>query len=273
MTTHINNEFLFFQYLPSKGDLCFVFNTYPSSETRRAVCSLGLCSHPHFIHPSPNKTVFVGFLWCFGVFTFVVVWLTKRNAQRSSFSFFISNTYSSKSKNNGSGFLGCVSSSSFHLSGSPKNCLVVFVLPSFIHLSPPKTVVGIVLVLLLMLLAGHKSSSQSWTRKEETNEFFSPSFKTFPLQIETKTKWALSSCVYILILFISLLPKTFIVVFELSSFHRYQSPRNWFCSFFVVLIACNSPNKSIFCSFGVVFLCFLSFGAVADGFKVCCCTG
>jgi hypothetical protein len=58
----------------------------------------------------------------------------------------------------------------------------------FIHLSLPKTVVGIVLGLLLVLLAGHKSSSQSWIRKKQTNEFFFPSFKTFPLQTETKTK-------------------------------------------------------------------------------------
>jgi hypothetical protein len=58
------------------------------------------------------------------------------------------------------------------------------------HLSisrPPKTLVGIVLVLLVVLVAGHKSLSQSWTTKKQTNEFFSP-FKTFPLQIETKTK-------------------------------------------------------------------------------------
>jgi len=203
--------------LQRRSLFCFVFNTYPSSETRRAVGSLGFV-FPSSFHPSVSPyncfcwffVMFVGFHFC------CCLRLTKRNALRSSFFFLISNTYSSKSKNNGSGFLGCVSSSSFHLSGSPQNLLVVFVLPSFhpslspqncrwncpcvvvgphfIHLSPPKTVVGIVLVLLLVLVAGHKSSSQvtkfchrAGQEKNRQMSFF-PSFKTFPLQTETKTK-------------------------------------------------------------------------------------
>ncbi len=216
--------------------------------------SLGLCSHPHFIHLSPHITVFVGFLWCLRVFTFVVVctWL-RETPKEVVFFFLISNTYSSKSKNNGSGLLGCVSSSSFHLSGSPKNCLVVFVLPSF-HpsLSPQNCCWNCSCVVVgargwpQKLVTGHKISSQSWTRKKQTNEFLSPSFKTFPLQTETKTKWALSSCVYILISFISLPPKAFIVVFELSSFHPYLSPETGFVHFVLSSLHATPPTKAYF---------------------------
>ncbi len=231
-----------FQYLPFKW--------------KKESCGLLGFVFPSSFHPSVASyncfswifVMFAGFHFC------CCLHLTKRNAQRSCFFFFlISNTYSSKSKNNGSGLLGCVSSSSFHLSGSPKNCLVVFVLPSF-HpsLSPQNCCWNCSCVVVgargwpQKLVTGHKISSQSWTRKKQTNEFWSPSFKTFPLQTETKTKWALSSCVYILISFISLPPKAFIVVFELSSFHPYLSPETGFVHFVLSSLHATPPTKAYF---------------------------
>jgi hypothetical protein len=115
------------------------------------VGSLGVCPHPHFIYLAPPQNCLVVFVL-----------------------------------------------PSFHPSLSPQNCRwncsCVVVGPHFIHLSPPKTVVGIVLVLLLVLVAGHKSSSQvtkfchrAGQEKNRQMSFF-PSFKTFPLQTETKTK-------------------------------------------------------------------------------------
>ncbi len=159
---------------------------------------------PSSFHPSVSPyncfcwffVMFVGFHFC------CCLRLTKRNALRSSFFFLISNTYSSKSKNNGSGFLGCVSSSSFHLSGSPTKLLGCFCVALISSISlPPKLSLELFLCCCWSsfhpslspqnccwncscvvvgacgwsqkFVTGHKILSQSWTRKKQTNEFFS----------------------------------------------------------------------------------------------------
>lgn len=179
----------FFNTYPSEEIFVLFWILTPSSETRRAVGSVGLCSHPHFIHPSPHKTVFVGFLCCFRVVTFVVVCGWLRETPKEVLYFLISNTNSSKSKNNCIGFLGCFSSSSFHLSGSPKKLLGCFCVAIISSISlPPKLLLELFLCCCcwcswLVTKVCHRAG------QENTDKWvFFPSFKTFRLQTETKTK-------------------------------------------------------------------------------------
>lgn len=121
----------------------------------------------------------------------------------------------------------------------------------FIHLSPPKTVVGIVFVLLLLvLLAGHKSLSQSWTRKNRQMSFFPPPSKPSDFKLKQRLNKLFhgvstsSFCSYLcpqklLLLFLSCPhfidispPETDFIHFVLSSLHATPPTK----VYFVVLV-------------------------------------
>lgn len=179
----------FFNTYPSEEIFVLFWILTPSSETRRAVGSLGLCSHPHFIHPSPHKTVFVGFLCCFRVVTFVVVCDWLRETPKEVLYFLISNTKVQSQRTMVVGSLGVSPHPHFIYLAPPKNCLVVFVLPSF-HpsLSPQNCCWNCFCVVVVGAPGWSQKFVTELDKKKQTNEFFSPSFKTFRLQTETKTK-------------------------------------------------------------------------------------
>lgn len=222
----------FFNTYPSEEIFVLFWILTPSSETRRAVGSLGLCSHPHFIHLSPHKTVFVGFLCCFRVVTFVVVCGWIRETPKEVLYFLISNTKVQSQRTMVVGSLGVSPHPHFIYLAPPKNCLVVFVL------------------LLLVLLAGHKNLSQSWTRKNRQMSFFPPPSKPSDFKLKQRLNKLFhgvstsSFCSYLrpqklLLLFLSCPhfidispPETDFIHFVLSSLHATPPTK----VYFVVLV-------------------------------------